>query len=57
MSIALNRLIEALVEHHQQKVVVLIDEYDKPMLDAIDDIENWSLSIVKETKTQSGALS
>lgn len=37
--LALNRLIEALVTRYQQKVVVLIDEYDKPMLDAIDDIE------------------
>jgi Predicted AAA-ATPase/PD-(D/E)XK nuclease superfamily len=38
-SVALNRLIEALVERYQQKVVVLIDEYDKPMLDVIESIE------------------
>ncbi|MCL2165749.1 MAG: ATP-binding protein [Clostridiales bacterium] len=33
------RLIENLWEKYSQRVVVLIDEYDKPILDHIDDIE------------------
>jgi Protein of unknown function (DUF1703)./Predicted AAA-ATPase. len=32
-------LIEKLYEKYNQKVVVLIDEYDKPILDAIENIE------------------
>ena len=33
------RLIEGLYQKHNQRVVVLIDEYDKPILDHITDIE------------------
>ena len=33
------RLIEALCKKHGQRVVVLIDEYDKPILDHIDNFE------------------
>jgi len=32
-------LIQKLYEKYNQKVVVLIDEYDKPILDVIEDIE------------------
>ncbi|WP_044411170.1 ATP-binding protein [Thiomicrospira microaerophila] len=32
----LTRLIQAAADHYQQKVVVLVDEYDKPILDNID---------------------
>jgi hypothetical protein len=35
-------LIEKIAEKTQQKVVVLIDEYDKPIVDHIDDIEKAS---------------
>ena len=38
-SILFKRLIEALYDKHSQRVVVLIDEYDKPILDHIDDIK------------------
>ena len=36
---ALRMLIEMLAEKYPQKVVVLIDEYDKPMLDNIGNVE------------------
>jgi len=35
----LMRLIEGLYKKYKQRVVVLIDEYDKPMLDHINDIK------------------
>ena len=35
--IRLRRLLEALHEHAGRRVVVLVDEYDKPILDALDD--------------------
>ena len=38
-AILFQELIQAAHEHYGCKVVVLIDEYDKPMLDNIDDIE------------------
>ena len=38
-AILFQELIQAAHEHYGHKVVVLIDEYDKPMLDNIDDIE------------------
>jgi len=40
--ISLKRLIEAVYEKYNQKVVVLIDEYDKPVL---DNINNKDLSL------------
>ena len=38
-AILFQQLLRRAHEHYGQKVVVLIDEYDKPMLDNIDDIE------------------
>ena len=38
-AILFKRLIENLYENYGQRVVVLIDEYDKPILDHVDDIE------------------
>ncbi len=35
----IKRLLEALHQHTGQQVVVLVDEYDKPILDALDDRE------------------
>ena len=35
----LKYLIEKLYRKDNQRVVVLIDEYDKPILDHIDDVE------------------
>ncbi|ADR18651.1 ATP-binding protein [Calditerrivibrio nitroreducens] len=37
--ICFRRLITEAAEKYNQKVVILIDEYDKPILDVIDDIE------------------
>ena len=37
-STQLGRLIRDIYEKHQEKVVILVDEYDKPILDAITDI-------------------
>ena len=36
-SVRFRRLIEALHEHAGRRVVVLVDEYDKPILDALED--------------------
>ncbi len=38
-SACLRELIQKTYEKYQQKVVVLIDEYDKPILDNLDDIQ------------------
>ena len=38
-AILFQELIQAAHEHYGRKVVVLIDEYDKPMLDNIDDMQ------------------
>ncbi|MFZ4615748.1 MAG: AAA family ATPase [Rectinemataceae bacterium] len=38
-SLALRRLINLAFEKYDTTVVVLIDEYDKPILDALPDIE------------------
>ena len=38
-AILFQELVQEAHEHYGHKVVVLIDEYDKPMLDNIDDIE------------------
>ena len=42
-------LIKALFQRHNQKVVVLIDEYDKPILDRIEDRET-AIAIREELK-------
>jgi len=39
MPLKFQELIQKLYEKYNQKVVVLIDEYDKPILDVIEDIE------------------
>jgi hypothetical protein len=39
MPLKFKELIQKLYEKYNQKVVVLIDEYDKPILDVIEDIE------------------
>ncbi|MEA3513452.1 MAG: ATP-binding protein [Campylobacterota bacterium] len=39
LTICFKRLITASYEKYNQKVVILIDEYDKPILDIVDDIE------------------
>jgi len=39
LHICFERLIKETYKKYNQQVVVLIDEYDKPMLDVIDDIE------------------
>ena len=39
MPLKFQELIKKLYEKYNQKVVVLIDEYDKPILDVIEDIE------------------
>ncbi|ADR17945.1 ATP-binding protein [Calditerrivibrio nitroreducens] len=39
LSICLEELIQKAAEKYNQKVVILIDEYDKPILDVIDDID------------------
>ncbi|BAI79854.1 conserved hypothetical protein [Deferribacter desulfuricans SSM1] len=38
-----NELIQRAYERYNQKVVILIDEYDKPILDVIEDIEQAKL--------------
>ncbi len=38
-AIRFTRLIQAAVEHYQQQVVILIDEYDKPILDNIERLD------------------
>ena len=40
LSTKLSLLIKTLAAKFQQKVVILIDEYDKPMLDNIENLEN-----------------
>ena len=39
LGLKFKELIQKLYEKYNQKVVVLIDEYDKPILDVIEDIE------------------
>jgi len=39
LGLRFKELIQKLYEKYNQKVVVLIDEYDKPILDVIEDIE------------------
>ena len=39
MPLKFQELIQKLYEKYNQKVVVLIDEYDKPILDVIEDVE------------------
>ena len=39
LGLRFKELIQKLYEKYNQKVVVLIDEYDKPMLDVIEDTE------------------
>ncbi|MBD3830677.1 MAG: AAA family ATPase [Arcobacter sp.] len=39
MAICLSELIQKAYEKYNQKVVILVDEYDKPILDNIDNIE------------------
>lgn len=51
----LSELILKLNEKHNQKVVVLIDEYDKPILDNIDNIEK-ATEIREELKSFYGVL-
>jgi len=49
-ALALRELIESAFERHAATVVVLIDEYDKPILDALPDIE---LSALMRTELRS----
>ena len=49
-SLTLRELIEAAFEKHKATVVVLIDEYDKPILDALPDTE---LSTLMRTELRS----
>nr|MBL0709239.1 AAA family ATPase [Sulfurimonas sp.] len=44
ISICLDEIIEKAYEKYGQKVVVLIDEYDKPILDSIENIEQAKLN-------------
>ena len=39
IGVGFNQLIKALYNKYQQKIVVLVDEYDKPILDVINDID------------------
>lgn len=40
INIYFEELIEKLYQHYQQKVVILIDEYDKPILDNLDKLDD-----------------
>ena len=42
-AICFERLIKEAYQKYQQKVVILIDEYDKPILDVIDNLEQAKL--------------
>ena len=43
-----NALIQSLSKQADSEVVVLIDEYDKPILDVIDNAEGWEMERITE---------
>ena len=44
MSVCLHELIKKAFEKYNKKVVILVDEYDKPILDTIDNLEQSKLN-------------